>query len=279
MKNIYGTVGYTFFYSKEKPHFILILSDIHSKLDQCDNFIEISEWLKQNMNNINILLEEVNREDFLLGELWKTSDHTQKLKNLFLENDKLIHDIDIRPYLMPYSWELLKDKTEETINMQFKIYLEEINKFLYQKLDKIKNKIPSVSDKKILSNHYLNKHLLQLRELFDKYLIDHLNLMDKSMIHIYNHNRYVLEELNLIFDSCMEWFIIAKMYELNLSNNQNIIIHTGLFHSERVNNLLELLYNYKKIYQTGVNTIDTAENYKNIKGCISLPNMIEKLIE
>ena len=38
MKNIYGTVGYTFFYSDKNPHFILVLSDVHSKLKYCDNF-------------------------------------------------------------------------------------------------------------------------------------------------------------------------------------------------------------------------------------------------
>jgi hypothetical protein len=55
MKNIYGTIGYTFFNSNEVPNFILVLSDIHSKLKYCDDFIEISEWIKNNMYNINIL--------------------------------------------------------------------------------------------------------------------------------------------------------------------------------------------------------------------------------
>jgi hypothetical protein len=208
MKNIYGTVGYTFFYSKEKPHFILILSDIHSKLNYCENFIEVSEWIKNNMNNINILLEEVAREDFVLGELWESSDHTQKLKKLFLENQKLIHDIDIRPYIIPYSWELLKEQNkdnrkyswemakeqnEENTNskMLLKDYLETVNKFLYFKLEKINNKIPTVYNKIFLSNHPLYKHLKQLREIFDKYLIDHLANMDKTMIDIYNNHKHI----------------------------------------------------------------------------------------
>jgi hypothetical protein len=297
MKNIYGTVGYTFFYSKEKPNFILILSDIHSKLNYCENFIEISEWMKNNMNNINILLEEVSREDFVLGELWGSSEHTQNLKNLFLENQKIIHDIDIRPYIVPYSWELLKEvnnntskyswtlldkKNDNSSEMLFKDYIDVVNQFLYFKLDKIKNKIPNVYNKTFLSNHPLYTHLKQLRAILDKYLIDHLHIMYKKMIDVYTNHRNILEELNVILDSCMEWFIIAKMYELNLTNNKNIIIHTGLFHSERVNNLLETMYNYKKIYEQGLNTIDAAEDaevIKNTPGCIVLPNMIEKLIE
>lgn len=282
MKHIYGTIGYTFFNSNDVPNFILVLSDIHSKLKYCDNFIEISEWIKNNMYNINILLEEVSRDDFLLGELWETSDHTRKLKDLFLENQSLIHDIDIRPYLIPFSWELLKNKDLSNLKMNLKIslkfYLEKINEFLYFRLNKIKQKLPNVYNRNFVKNHKLNIQLNIIKSIFKNYISNNILFMDLDIIDIYENNQDILFELNIILDSCMEWFTIAKIYELTFTNNNNIIIHTGLFHSERINSILQDIYNYKIINQSGVNTIDNAENVKDLSGCITLPNSIEEKI-
>ena len=76
----------------------------------------------------------------------------------------------------------------------------------------------------------------------------------------------------------MEWFTIAKIYELTFINNNNIIIHTGLFHSERINDILINIYNYKIINRNGINTINNAEKYHDLVGCIALPNSIDKYI-
>jgi hypothetical protein len=102
--------------------------------------------------------------------------------------------------------------------------------------------------------------------------------MDLDIVDIHENHKDILIELNIILDSCMEWFIIAKMYELTFTNNNNIIIHTGLFHSERINNILHDIYNYKIINQSGINTIDNAENNEDLTGCITLPNSIEEKI-
>ena len=282
MKNIYGTIGYTFLNSNEVPNFILVLSDIHSKLKYCDDFIEISEWIKNNMYNINILLEEVSREDFVLGELWESSDHTRKLKDLFLENKSLIHDIDIRPYLIPFSWELLKNKDLSNLKMnpkiKLKFYLENVNEFLYFKLNKIRKTLPHVYNRNFVKNHKLNIQLNIIKSLFKNYIINNISFMDLDIVDIHVNHQDILVDLNIILDSCMEWFIIAKMYELTFTNNNNIIIHTGLFHSERINNVLHDIYNYKIINQGGINTIDNAENNEDLTGCITLPNSIEEKI-
>lgn len=280
MKNIYGTIGYTFFFSNESPNFILVLSDMHSKLNYCDNFIDISEWIKNNMYNINILLEEVSREDFVLDELWKSSDHTQKLKNLFLENKSLIHDIDIRPYLIPFSWELLenKDLLKLKINLKMKFYLEKINEFLYFKLNKIRKKLPNVYNRNFVKNHKLNIQLNIIKIIFKNFINNNILFMNLDIINIYKNHKNILIELNLILDNCMEWFTIAKLYELTFTNNNNIIIHTGLFHSERIISVLQDIYNYRIINQSGINTIDNAEDNKYFNGCITLPNSIEEKI-
>jgi len=274
MTTIYGTVGYTFLKSKEikDPPFILILADIHSKLDYCDNFIQVSEWLKKNMSNVNILLEEVSREDFKLGELWSSSDHTIKLKNLYLNNQNKIFDIDIRPYLIPFSWELLEEN-KNLKNITFKKYLEVLNEFLFVKLDKIKNKIYNVYNSKFLNNHKLKIHLMQIRNNFIFFLNTNKLLMDNYMYDIFKNYKSILIDLNLILDSCMEWYSIAKMYDLQLDNNKNFIIHTGLFHSERIIQVLQKIYKYDILVKDGINDIDDAEKY-NHNGCILLPDII-----
>jgi hypothetical protein len=121
MTNIYGSVGYTLL--RNKYNTILILADVHSKLPYCENKIDISDWLKMNMNFTNVLLEEVPRNGVELNELWTESDHTQKLKDLFLQNSNLIHAIDIRPYLIPFSWEMCELKSD---NITLNNYLKKI---------------------------------------------------------------------------------------------------------------------------------------------------------
>ena len=280
MTTIYGSVGYTFLRSNDNndPTFILILADIHSKLDYCDNFIQISEWLKKNMSNVNILLEEVSREDFKLGELWSSSDHTIKLKNLYLNNQKKIFDIDIRPYLIPYSWELLEEN-KNLKNVTFKKYLELLNEFLYVKLDKINYKKYNVYNSSFLNNHKLKIHLTQIRDMFSLFLANNKLLMDNYLYDIFKNNKSILTDLNLLLDSCMEWYSIAKMYDLQVDNNKNFIIHTGLFHSERIIDILQKNYNYNIIVKDGINNIKDAEKY-NHDGCILLPDIItESLTE
>ena len=90
------------------------------------------------MYDVNILLEEISREDFKLQELWSTSEHTIKLKNLFLNNQQHIHDIDIRPYLVPFSWELVNKNDEQ---LKLNDYLIPLFKFLYIKSDILCKKI------------------------------------------------------------------------------------------------------------------------------------------
>ncbi len=279
MTTIYGTVGYTFLKSTQKnnPTFILILSDIHSKLEYCNNFIQISEWLEKNMENINILLEEVSRDDFNLGELWKSSDHTVKLKNLFLNNKKKIFDIDIRPYLVPYSWELLNENNNLK-NIKFKNYLELLNKFLYVKLSKINNKISNITNNKFLQNHKLYEHLIKINIDFNKFLFKNKYLMNCYIYDIFKYNKDILIDLNLLLDSCMEWYSIAKMYDLYYNDiKKNYVIHTGLFHSERLVYVLQKIYNYDIILQDGINTINKAEK-ENYNGCIILPDLVSDLL-
>ena len=270
MTNIYGSVGYTLL--RNKYNTILIFADVHSKLSYCENKIDISDWFRDNMNFTNVLLEEVPRDGVELNELWTESEHTQKLKNLFLQNSKLIHAIDIRPYLIPFSWEMCELKND---NIIFRDYLNKISIFFKLEDDYFKNNLSLVYNEKYLMNNiHLGKHFLELHILFNLYKEKHMNHMGKNICDLVKENKSILEEFNSILDSIMEWFTIAKMFQLKF-NKKNVIIHTGLYHSDNIRNKLMELYDYKIIDINGINTIKDIENYKNYSGCVSVPKYIQ----
>ncbi len=275
MTNIYGSVGYTLL--RNKYNTILIFADVHSKLPYCENKIDISDWFKDNMNFTNVLLEEVPRDGVELNELWTESEHTQKLKNLFLQNSNLIHAIDIRPYLIPFSWEMCELKTDNNI-ITLNNYLQKINGFLELEDDYFKKKLSLVyNEKYLIKNVHLGKHFLELHILFNSYKEKYAKYMEKNVCDIFKENKIILEEFNNILDSTMEWFAIAKMFQLKF-NKKNVIMHTGLYHSNNIRNKLMELYEYKIIDNNGINTIKDIENNKNYSGCISLsPSVTSQL--
>lgn len=275
MTNIYGSVGYTLL--RNKYNKILIFADVHSKLPYCENKIDISDWFKDNMNFTNVLLEEVPRDGVELNELWTESEHTQKLKNLFLQNSNLIHAIDIRPYLIPFSWEMCELKTDNNI-ITLNNYLKKINVFLELEDDYFKKKLSLVyNEKYLIKNVHLGKHFLELHILFNSYKEKYAKYMEKNVCDIFKENKIILEEFNNILDSTMEWFAIAKMFQLKF-NKKNVIMHTGLYHSNNIRNKLMELYEYKIIDNNGINTIKDIENNKNYSGCISLsPSVTSQL--
>ena len=116
--NIYGAIGYTILANNDK--LIMIMSDMHDELQSCKNNISISKWFEDKImkGNTEILLEEVDRIDGSeLNELWPDSKHTQELKQLFLNKVKVIKPVDIRPFMIKYSWELSND---EKVNKNFR---------------------------------------------------------------------------------------------------------------------------------------------------------------
>ena len=86
MINLYGSIGYSLLKNQgnELPGKILVLADMHSQLSYCNSdYKKISDWLFSKINNSNILLEEVPRDNVELKGLFDESDHTKDLKNLF----------------------------------------------------------------------------------------------------------------------------------------------------------------------------------------------------
>lgn len=268
MKNIYGTIGYTILKNINNNNKIIIFADMHNSLHTCTNQINISEWFKSKFETSEILLEEVPRDNFVLEELWSNSLHTQQLKNLFLENPKKINAVDIRPYMIPFSWEVVDDEN----NMNLKQYLENIDYFFSLKDLFLHKKLQNYNIK-YLKNKNLGKHYLQIKTYYKSFLEENKHLLNITIKELYHTNINCLNNINNILDNIMEWYICAK---INIYNKRPIILHTGLAHSEKVIDLLCEYYKYKIILKQGINKMDETV-LNNISGCISLPENMDNL--
>jgi len=301
MSNIYlnGSIGYTLLIKNNIK--ILILADMHSNLPYCKkDGIFISDWFK-NKYNSTILLEEVPRVGPLLKELWPSSPHTQKLKEEYIKNSHIIQGVDIRPLLIPFSWELTYDKNIPSVNL--KEYLELINLFFTLKLDFIKNDLKHIYSEEFLKKKKLGKHFLILKRIIIRLIKKNKSYLDKDIKDVIKDNKKLLEQINNILSDIMEWYIIAKIYQGINENYQGInenknyqginenyqcinenyqginenkttfIIHAGLAHTTNIINLLKNHYNYKVINDFGITNIHNL----NIEstGCLHLPIDIE----
>lgn len=258
MINIYGTIGFTFLKNKSN-RYILVLADMHSSLPYCkESSVKISNWLFSKKSKSTILLEEVPRDESIkLQELWSDSEHTQDLKNLFLNNSKVIQAVDIRPYLIPFSWEMIK--LTDT-NIKLNEYIKLIDDFFLSNL---------INKKKIIINKQIYPQFEILKNTYLEFknsISDHL---DKNIKDINEHNQHILVRINEILDHIMELYILNKIKK-NL--NKNIILHTGLAHSQEIIEWLDVLYNYNILEKTGINSLN--DQLQSDHGCLQIPHYI-----
>ena len=265
MTTIYGILGYSFLKKNLFNNYVLILSDMHDKMKYCNKpFINISNWLSSKLDSSDILLEEVNNNDSKLHSLWDSSIHTKQLKELFLNNSEIIHAIDIRPSLIPFSWEILENNI---INISLKEYLQIIDYFF-------------INTKINLSNNKIINHFNLIKKEYSKFKLKLIkyNYYDRKIYNIYKNNINILDSINTLLDNIMEWYTIYKLYK----SKKNVIIHTGLYHSEKILYLLLNLYKYKLVSQDGINKISQVENnisqVENNSECISIPKIIDNIL-
>ena len=269
MKNIYGTIGYTVLKNINNDNKIIILADMHDTLPNCTNQTNVSEWFKTKFKSSKILLEEVPREGFELEELWSNAPHTQDLKKLFINNPQLIHAVDIRPYLIPFSWELINE-ADNLNNVSLKTYIESIDKFFCLKLPYFINKLPNYNKNKLVHTK-LGKHYMIIKKKYGNFLLAHNKFINLDIKQIYLKKPEILYQINQILDKIMEWYICANII---LNELLPTILHTGLAHSEKVIRWLLVHYNFIILNRYGINSLDETSN--NISGCIQLPTDIDK---
>lgn len=270
MKNIYGTIGYTLLKNPNTNKKIIILADMHDRLPECINHTNVSDWFESKINSSKILLEEVPREKVTLHELWENSPHTQNLKKLFLKNQNIIHAVDIRPYLIPFSWELLSDlKTsiDEYYDIKLKKYLRKINSFFILQFEYLIEKLPNYKIEKLVHTK-LGKHFLEIKKNWKKFVENNHIYLNSKMRILYKDNSNELEKVSDILDEIMEWYICAN---IDLNSDKSIILHTGLAHSDKVINWLINHYNFTLEDSVGINKMDEII-LKPMSGCVPLPD-------
>ena len=268
--NLNGSIGYTLL-SKDNIK-ILVLADMHSELPYCEkNGIFISDWLKNKFKS-KILLEEVPRVGPKLKELWPTSPHTQKLKEEYIKNSHIIQGVDIRPFLIPYSWELSFDKDAPDYNL--KQYLNYINLFCNLKLDFLRNDLKNVYSVEYLKKSKLGEHYLYLKKKIKNYVRTNKFNLSIKVKDLVKKNENILEQLNDLLSEIMEWYIIAKIYQGLSEGKTQFIIHAVLAHTTNVIYLLKNKYQY--LIEENYGTTDMKNLNNENTGCLQLPFDIEK---
>ena len=269
--SINGSIGYI--YLTHEQNKILILSDNHSKLPYCNNENSqfISDWLNHKSKS-KILLEEVPRTDTILKELWPSSEHTQKLKELYLTS-KVIDGIDIRPFLIPFSWELLDDPkmSKELKILTLYQYFKFIALFYTLKHSYMIENLNKVYKKDYLESSLLGKHFIKIKNKTKQFIKDNRLLFTEPLYKLIKTHQYLFEMINDLISDIMEWYTIAKIF--NSSGYNNFIIHAGLVHTSNINLILQQEYNYKIVDFDGLINLRDGDNYTN--GCLKLPSYID----
>jgi hypothetical protein len=272
---ISGSIGYIYLINGNNH--ILLLSDNHSSTNYCtnDNSQFISEWLLT--KNSKVLLEEVPRiKGSELLELWSSKQHTQKLKDLYL-NNKQIEGIDIRPLLIPFNLDIFKinniDKEyiEEIKNTYIINYLESLDSFFELKhkyfIENIGNMYTDINNEQ-LNNHFLKlkKRFIYLKKQYDNNFL------------VININKEFKKELDELLSSIMEWYTIAKIFYNNKLGINKFIVHAGLFHTTNLNNILIGSYGYEQEKSYGVIDIneikDDGDDDNDDNNCLKIPSCV-----
>jgi hypothetical protein len=273
--NISGSVGFTLLKNKQLDKYVLLFADVHDGVSYCSrDSIFIDKWLisKGIDDNNDILLEEVIREYLnKLKELWPSSIHTQNLKDLSINNKK-IKLVDIRPMLIPFSWELCETDSELGEYL-LKKYLEILdNLFNFKRMPlMLKYILPQVLKLKDPYKKEIIKHFYEIKDLYLHFIDEYKILMDKPLLYILNYNSSILEKINNLLSILMEWYIILLIH----NSSKNSIIHIGLVHSNRVLDLLLDVYNFEIINQQGINKME--DTYKPLHACVNINSLINNI--
>lgn len=275
---IYGAIGYEILSNETNK--IIIFADKHDYINSCENSVSIDKFFKKLIDtdsDSEILLEEVERvgnaKNLVL--LWKDGKHTVSLKDLYIENQKEIQGIDIRPHITDYSLNIINlininnKRLEGMEVIKLKDYFKTIDLFFSLNLDLIKPKLGNLYTEEYLKNNKLGYHFMKLKHDYYKILDNNKDLLDLDIIYIYT-NLNIIEKINNLQSSIIEWYMCAYIIKFY---NKPIIVHTGLAHSEKVSLLLTEYYGYSKIKKYGITTLEELllKEENKIDGCILFP--------
>ena len=267
-----GSIGYTFLVNQNIQ--VLILADMHSELPYCKkDGVFISDWFKKKQKS-KILLEEVPRSQSQLKELWPSSIHTQKLKEVYLNNSNIIQGLDVRPELIPFSLELAFDKDVKSVNL--KKYLIFIDLFFTLKLKFIQDNLNYIYTTNFLKKNELGEHYINLKKKVKLFVKKYKNQLDKNIKDLIKNNDNFLEQVNELTSEIMEWYSIAKIIQGVNKNTTSFILHAGLAHTTNIIKLLKLYYGYTIKEEFGITNMNQLKSNQVITGCLPLSGDIEQ---
>jgi len=290
MQDLYlsGAVGVTVLVEKDnllnnlKKKETALYHDVHTDNIYCKNsvnHIKVAEWLEEKSKDNVIKLEEIDgqKSGIKLTDLWTGAEHTRELKKLAQKNIPNLDLVDIRPFLIPWSWELMKTDKSKFGKIIFSEYLNLLKQF-FNKDNSSKSYNLFVKNIKFINKDTENKcieHLNDLKDIFNIFLVKNKHLLKKSLKEIYKLNINILYEINNILSAIMEWFTILKTVNTKL----NSIIHVGLAHSTRIKKLLIKYYNYSIKYEDGLTNLNQfmIKTDKKINACVLLPKNISEI--
>jgi hypothetical protein len=280
--NINGSIGYTLL--KNGKNNILVLADMHDELPYCDKKITsmfINEWFETKKNSV-ILLEEVPRYGVTLKELWPSSPHTQKLKDMYLKKDSTVIGVDPRPYLVEYSAVILNEDPKNSPDDKYptgddtlKEHFNELNKFYSLTHEFFIKLLPNIYNIKYLPLSPLGQHFLDLKHFIRQLVKKNSKFNNKKMKDIIKENSRIIDEIDKCISNVMEWYIIANIFQGLENGKNNFIIHAGLAHTTNLIELLQSYYGFQIVSENGITHMD-GYNVK-YSGCLEIPNKINDL--
>ena len=272
MNNTYvrGGIGYSILINKDMGVKIMLIADMHSISEECGDMF-ITDWLKK-QKDMKLLLEEVPVSDINLKELWTGADHTQKLRELYLDNLDKIIGLDIRGELLRFSWELLKDMYFPPITLRE--YLKDLESFFKFTHPFFIKHIPTIYDSRILLNKKLEvtKQYKYCLKQFEKYKSNNLDNMNITVQQLYQTNPLVLEPLNNLLNCIMEFYTMMHIINCVSNNVNRFIIHKGLYHTSKLVKWLKQVYGFEIVEESGLTLYENVDKVEH-NGCIKIPNI------
>ena len=121
-----------------------------------------------------------------------------------------------------------------------------------------------------LKNTLIGKHFIMIKNNYKNFVKKYSKILDKKINTIIDDN--LINDLNDILNDIIEWYTCACIFEFI---NYSIIIHIGLYHAEKIINLLINIYNFKIINIYGITNINQTKNIDKHDGCIMLTSNID----
>jgi hypothetical protein len=276
MKKISGAIGYTILYNDKLKKNVLLFADIHDGVNYCENIqenIDIDDYFRSLIknNNTSLILEESVYDPSLnLVDLWPNAGHTQDLKIILNKYPKNIIPTDIRPLLIPFSWQLLNSNTKYE-NIKLHQYLILIDLFFKQKgLVFKKYIIPLLY---FIPKDKIKILFIQFKEIQKQYQRIINKWLDCPLIKIHTMENKIgikyLDEIDNINSLIMEWYILLLIF----SDNKLSIIHTGLAHSSNLLKFLQEMYDFEIIKKHGINYLEDIKWDDLPRACILNPDI------